>query len=80
MQLRRQLREAVYGTYTFNKEQFAAVYETHYKNVRGYFKHRPKSLLIINIYAGEGWEKLCPFLNQPIPEQPFGSLVLRVIS
>jgi glycosyltransferase involved in cell wall biosynthesis len=71
MELRRQLREAVYGTYTFNKEQFAAVYETHYKNVRGYFKYRPKSLLIINIYAGEGWEKLCPFLNQPIPEQPF---------
>lgn len=27
--------------------------------------------LTIDVCAGEGWEKLCPFLNKPIPERPF---------
>lgn len=71
MQRRRLLRVAAYGTYTFNKERFDYVYDLHYKNVVEYFKDRPESLLIINIYAGEGWGKLCAFLNQPILEQPF---------
>lgn len=71
MQRRRLLRVAAYGTYTFNEDRFSYVYDLHYKNVVEYFKERPESLLIINIYAGEGWEKLCPFLNQPVLDQPF---------
>lgn len=71
MQRRRLLRVTAYGTYTFNKERFSDVYDLHYKNVIEYFKQRPESLLIINIYAGEGWGKLCPFLNQPILDRPF---------
>jgi hypothetical protein len=27
--------------------------------------------LIIDVTKGEGWEKLCPFLGVPIPNQPF---------
>jgi 3'(2'), 5'-bisphosphate nucleotidase len=27
--------------------------------------------LVINVVAGEGWEKLCPFLGKPVPEIPF---------
>lgn len=71
MQRRRLLRVATYGIYTFNVERFSYVYDLHYKNVVEYFKDRPETLLILNIYTGEGWEKLCPFLNQPVLEQPF---------
>jgi 3'(2'), 5'-bisphosphate nucleotidase len=28
-------------------------------------------LLVLDITAGEGWEKLCPFLGKPIPDIPF---------
>jgi len=71
MLLRRQLRVAVYGTYTFNKERFSSIYDFHYKNVIEYFISRPESLLIINIFEGDGWEKLCPFLNQPVLDKLF---------
>lgn len=36
-----------------------------------YFARRPGDFLVINIPAGEGWEKLCPFLGLPIPDLPF---------
>jgi hypothetical protein len=31
----------------------------------------PHRLLVMNIVAGDGWEKLCPFLGLPIPSEPF---------
>jgi hypothetical protein len=31
----------------------------------------PERLLVMDIAAGEGWEKLCPFLGVPIPPEPF---------
>jgi hypothetical protein len=71
MQRRRMLRVAAYGTYAFNEERLSYVYDLHYKNVIEYFKERPESLLIINIYADESWENLCPFLNQPVLDKPF---------
>jgi hypothetical protein len=71
MLLRRLLRVAVYGSYSFNEERFSYVYDLHYKNVNEYFKDRPESLLIINIFEEEGWEKLCPFLNLPIFDKLF---------
>lgn len=71
MLLRKRLRTAVYGIYSFDKQQFSNVYDLHYKNVIEYFTNRPESLLILNIYAGEGWEKLCKFLNSPVLDKPF---------
>jgi hypothetical protein len=71
MLLRRLLRVAVYGSYSFNEERFSYVYDLHYKNVTEYFKGRPESLLVINICEGEGWDKLCPFLKEPILDKSF---------
>lgn len=39
--------------------------------IRGYFASRPADLLIINVCAGEGFEKLCPFLGLPAPPEAF---------
>lgn len=79
MLLRKLLRVANYGTYTFNKERFSYVYDLHYKNVIEYFESRPESLLIINICEGDGWEKLCPFLNLPVLDQPFPRIAKKSI-
>lgn len=69
--LRRFLRAAVYGTYKYNYERMNYVYYQHLKNVKEYFEDKPEKLLIINIPNGEGWEKLCPFLNLDIPKTEF---------
>ena len=36
-----------------------------------HFKDRPEDLLIIDICSGEGFEKLAPFLDRPLPTQTF---------
>lgn len=61
----------LYGTDVFDPERFASGYDRFVHGVREYFKHRPGDLLTINVAAGEGWEKLCPFLGRPVPDIPF---------
>jgi len=41
------------------------------KDVIEFFKDKPSKLFVIDITKGEGWEKLCKFLNRPIPKLPF---------
>lgn len=64
-------RREEFGIDNFNEKIFKKVYKEHHKKIKEYFKDRPQDLLIINICNSEGWEKLCPFLNKPIPNQPF---------
>lgn len=61
----------VYGTVGFNADRFLFAYENHVRNVLHYFKNRSEDLLVMDICAGEAWEKLCPFLGLPIPEIAF---------
>lgn len=56
-----------------NEKIYTERYERHYRDVLTYFRDRPDDLLILDITAGEGWEKLCPFLDLPIPAQDFPS-------
>jgi hypothetical protein len=51
----------VYGCVGFNRERFHYVYETHLRNVETYFKGRAGDLLVLDICAGEGWERLSAF-------------------
>lgn len=64
-------RTVVYGCYHFNKERFGYVYDVHHHLVREYFKERQNDLLEMNIIDGDGWNKLCAFLEVPIPTLPF---------
>jgi muramoyltetrapeptide carboxypeptidase LdcA involved in peptidoglycan recycling len=41
------------------------------KEVRNYFNYDKSKLLVVNIIGGDGWEKLCKFLNKPVPNRPF---------
>ncbi|MEM6426928.1 MAG: sulfotransferase family protein [Cyanobacteria bacterium P01_D01_bin.128] len=70
-------RMMIYETVTFDRQKFIDAYHRHHADVRRYFQNRPDDLLEINIDAGEGWEKLCPFLELPIPEADFPHLNKR---
>ena len=60
-----------YGSWYFDEEKFTNTYYAHEAEVRAYFNDRPEDLLVLNIREGDGWEKLCAFLGQPIPTVPF---------
>lgn len=61
----------VYGTLEFNEHRFRYVYEMHFRNTLEYLANRPDDFLVMNIMDGDGWEKLCPFLELPMPDLPF---------
>jgi len=66
------LRIATYGVIQrTNPVRMGFVYDLHIKNVLEYFKDRPEDLLVMNILDGDGWGKLCPFLDKPLPDTPF---------
>ena len=64
-------RRAMYGTEYFDPGVFEETYISHSKKVFEYFRERPQDLLVMNICEGDGWSKLCPFLDRPIPDEPF---------
>ncbi len=70
------MREWIYGVGDplGNESVFLARYRQHNQAVLEYFKERPNDLLVMHITEGDGWEKLCPFLNKKIPSVPFPSL------
>ncbi|HEY3303570.1 MAG TPA: sulfotransferase [Candidatus Binatia bacterium] len=70
-----QVRLAVYGVHIFHAGRLKYVYEKHLADVEKFFADRPRDLLKMNICAGEGWEKLCPFLNKPMPGTGFPFVV-----
>jgi hypothetical protein len=54
-----------------NEEIYVARYERHNREVMAYFQDRPHDLLILNLAEGNGWEKLCRFLEKEGPTIPF---------
>ena len=54
----------------FSKDQFIKYYREYNQEVRDYFKGKD-NFLEMNIPNGDGWEKLCGFLNEPILDIPF---------
>lgn len=66
-----QIHFDMYGTNSFDSSLFQQSYLNHLKDVKSYFTNRPEDLLVMNIPAGDGWEKLCPFLILEEPNQSF---------
>jgi len=67
------MRKWIYGIgYPLgNEEHYIKVYKKHIADVMEYFKSRPKDLLVIDLTDGEGWERICPFLEKQYPEEDF---------
>jgi hypothetical protein len=70
-------RMTIYETVEFDRDKFMATYARHHTDVRQYFSKRPADLLEMDIIGGEGWAKLCPFLEVPDPPVPFPHLHRR---
>jgi len=73
----KRLRLILYGTNEFDREKMLAKYHQHYKDVMDYFKNRDGDLLIMDIIEGDGWDKLCPFLDKNKPNIPFPHMGAR---
>lgn len=60
------------GTFlTVDTDEWRELFVGHHKRVRDYFASRPDDLLEMNVTAGDGYEKLCPFLGVDPPARPF---------
>ena len=68
-----EIRRTLYGLPFPNvtDDQLLERYRSHNQQVMEYFKDRPESLLIVDWAAGDGWAKLCQFLDKKIPAKPF---------
>lgn len=64
-------RIELYGTHTFDKNIFTAVYYKFHHEVDKYFNNRSNDILKINICENASWDDLCRFVNRPIPPIPF---------
>ncbi len=65
------IHRRIYGREDFDRTAFAEAYARHFDAVRNHFAGRERDLLLIDICAGEGWERLCPFLGFDIPPDEF---------
>jgi len=54
-----------------NEARCLQIYSAHNAAVRAYFAKRPNDLLEIDLAKGEGWSRLCTFLDRPIPSAAF---------
>jgi hypothetical protein len=54
-----------------NEDVYIARYERHNREVLEYFNERPDDLLIFDLPGDAGWDKLCAFLGQEVPNEPF---------
>lgn len=58
-------------TLSGNREKIIEHYNTHNQNVLDFLNGRGADFIVMDISGGDGWDKLCNFLNKPIPRQPF---------
>ena len=61
----------LYETEVFDEAKFAKGYDRFVDGVLEYFRNRPQDLLVLDVAAGDGWAKLCPFLGRPQPDVAF---------
>lgn len=59
------------GVLEGNEELYVNRYRKHNREVREFFKDRPNDLLIMNFENGDGWKKLCPYVDHEIPNMKF---------
>ncbi len=67
------MRKWIYGVGcpVGNEETYLERFQRHEREVLEYFSERPNDLLVLDIMAGDGWAKLCPYLGRGTPNIPF---------
>jgi hypothetical protein len=65
------INRTVYGAEAFDSELFSQAYDSYLASVQHYFRDRPEDLLVLDICRGDGWSKLCEFLQVAEPDAAF---------
>ena len=69
------VREWIYGegkgSPVGNEQTWLERYARHNKEVLEYFSDRRDDFIVMDLAAGDAWEKLCGFLGTPVPSVPF---------
>lgn len=70
------MRKWIYGhgSPCGNEDAYLMRYRRHIRAVAAYFHGREEDFLVMELEAGDGWEKLCGFLGCPLPHVPFPHL------
>lgn len=64
-------RYYLYGITHFDEGVYRQSYVRHSAGIYSFFESRQDRLLVMNICDGEGWDKLCPFVERDILDKPF---------
>jgi Sulfotransferase domain len=67
----RSVSNQVYGRSDFDRDDFRRAYDVHLEKAISWFQRTPRQLLLLGICSGDGWNKLCEFLDLPIPAHLF---------
>lgn len=67
----RDFHAQLYGAADFDRDTYADAFVRHVNRVKAHFAARPEVFLQMDICAGDGWAKLSPFLEVPMPSIPF---------
>lgn len=59
------------GVLDGNESLYLERFNRHYKQVEEYFVNRENDLLVFDVFNGDGWSKLCTFLEHPEPRSKF---------
>jgi len=73
------VRAQVYGAGRFDRDLWRAAWHRHAARVARHFRDRSGDLLRIDLCGGEGWERLCAFLGEPVPACAFPHLNRRAV-
>ena len=67
------IRKGIFGyKYPHGVEaKHMAFYENHNAEVRAFFADKPNLFIELNWEQGDGWDKLCQFLSEPVPTGEF---------
>ncbi len=66
--------EALYGSARMDRTAMLAAYELHKAAVLAHFVGREEDLLVMDLYDGEQWDELCPFIGARLPRRSFPML------
>lgn len=66
-----QIHCVLYGRKMFDADIFLKRYRQHNAQVMHYFRNRPNDLLVLDMGSVRSWEKLCGFLDRPMPLMAF---------
>lgn len=69
--MRCESRYYLYGITHFDEGMYRQSFIRHWTEVHELFAGREDRLLVMDVCGGDGWDKLCPFVEREIPDKDF---------